>query len=285
MKLHPSRRSAGKCLTDLLVVAALTPLATAAFIGCYRGHSREPSARVKCAANLKSIGQALLLYSNENKGAFPRTRYVGGPTVIPTWGTGAPSAQPFPDNGPLPNDVTAALYLLLTTQDIIPEVFVCPSTNADRWDFGGGANTAANWSNWNGLDGIRRNLSYSLQNPYPDDAAVEAGFKWNSGVGAEFAIASDMNPGTAGANENVLAVNASSSAAAMKQGNSPNHDGDGQNILFGDGHVSFENIPFSAIDKDNIFARRVGGKYNVASSRVVDSPLDATDNVLLPTND
>jgi prepilin-type processing-associated H-X9-DG protein len=162
---------------------------------------------------------------------------------------------------------------------------VCPTSDAVPWDFGGGSNTALNWSNWSGNDGIRRNLSYTLQNPYPDDAAIAAGFLWNSSLGAEFALASEMNPGTSGTNENVVAVKPNDSARTTKQSNSPNHDYDGQNILFGDGHVSFENTPFAGIDKDNIFARRVGGKDNVTSSRVVDSPLDATDNVLLPTND
>jgi hypothetical protein len=217
MKLQLSRRSAGKSLADLLVVAALIPLAFAVFVGCYNSRHSEYSPRVKCAANLKSIGQALLLYSNENRGAFPRTRYVRGPDVIPTWGTGAASTNPFGETGPRPNDVTAALYLLLTTQDITSEVFTCPSSNAERWDFAGAANTASNWSNWNGRDGILQNLSYSYQNPYPDDAAVKAGFKFNSGVGAEFALAADLNPGVSDNGENVLAVTPLDDANTMKQ--------------------------------------------------------------------
>jgi hypothetical protein len=62
------------------------------------------------------------------------------------------------------NDVTAALMQLLRTQDITPEVFTCPATQPTKWDFGGGANTALNWSNWNGTAGVRPKLTYSYQN-------------------------------------------------------------------------------------------------------------------------
>src|SRR2546421_6478960 len=46
----------------------------------------ETANRVKCASNLRQIGQALLLYSNENKGAFPRT-IMDVKNPKPTWGT------------------------------------------------------------------------------------------------------------------------------------------------------------------------------------------------------
>lgn len=64
------------------------------------------------------------------------------------------------------NDVTAALQLLLRTQDITPEVFSCPTTQPTKWQFGGGANTALNWSNWKTTTGAERNLSYKYQDPY-----------------------------------------------------------------------------------------------------------------------
>lgn len=55
--------------------------------------ARETANRVKCASNLRQIGQALLLYGNENRGQYPPADF-------------AP---------------------LLLTQDITAEVFVCPS--------------------------------------------------------------------------------------------------------------------------------------------------------------
>ncbi|HEV2296155.1 MAG TPA: DUF4190 domain-containing protein [Tepidisphaeraceae bacterium] len=58
------------------------------------GRSRETANRVKCASNMRQIGLAVMLYSNEHAGAYPDT-----------------------------------IEKLLLTQDITGEVFVCPSTN------------------------------------------------------------------------------------------------------------------------------------------------------------
>src|SRR6476620_3726793 len=85
----------------------------------------EISNRVRCASNMRMIGQALLLYSNENRGVFPRTLFdLANPK--PTCGTpyeGNPKlgasqkADPFDpkksDVAPSANDVTAAMFLLL----------------------------------------------------------------------------------------------------------------------------------------------------------------------------
>jgi prepilin-type processing-associated H-X9-DG protein len=57
------------------------------------GRARETANRVKCAANMRQIGLAILLYSNENRGAYP-----------------------------------PRLEDLLLTQDITSQAFVCPST-------------------------------------------------------------------------------------------------------------------------------------------------------------
>ncbi|HEY7087350.1 MAG TPA: H-X9-DG-CTERM domain-containing protein [Tepidisphaeraceae bacterium] len=280
-KLYP--RSAGMTLADLLVVLILVPLSVTAFIGCWQRTNSGGSNRVKCASNLRQIGQAILLYSNENRGAYPQTTFADGAVVIPTWGTGAKASNPFAAGGPEPNDVSAALFLLLRTQEITPEVFVCPSSNAEKWDLGGGSMTALNWSNWEGRDGMRSHLSYSYQNPYPDDAAVKAGFKLNNSISAEFAVAADINPGTSGG-QNVLMVPMDASSRDMRRANSRNHDTDGQNVLFGDGHVEFVATAFCGVKRDMIYARRAGAD-GVKSSEVRNSPFDANDSVLLPTDE
>src|SRR5205823_4736546 len=50
-------------------------------------------------------------------------------------------------------------------------------------------NTHSNFTNY------RKNLGYSFANPYPDTAAATAGYKWLGRLGAEFALAADINPG------------------------------------------------------------------------------------------
>jgi prepilin-type processing-associated H-X9-DG protein len=279
MKRVLHRRQRGATLADLLVVVALIPLLGFTFLACATRHEGG-SNRVKCASNLRQIGQAILLYANENKGVYPRTTYVPAEVVHPVWGTGAPATQPFAENGPQPNDVTAAFFLLMRTQEITSEVFTCPSGDLDKWDFGGGSNTAINWSNWEGTAGVKAHLGYSYQNPYPDDGAVKKGFKLNTALTAEFAVAADLNPGVV-RSSNVLTVMSTASTSDMKAGNSRNHEQDGQNVLYGDGHVEFQQNPFCGVARDNIYARHAADS-KFGSSSVVDSPLDADDSVLLP---
>ena len=59
--------------------------------------AREPANRVKCASNERQIAQALTLFASANGGRFPDT-----------------------------------LEQALITQDIIPELFCCPSSNDEK---------------------------------------------------------------------------------------------------------------------------------------------------------
>ena len=57
------------------------------------------------------------------------------------------------------NNVPQALFLLLRTQDITSEVFTCPSSNAEKDNYGGGTNAPINRTNFTSS----KNISFTMR--------------------------------------------------------------------------------------------------------------------------
>ncbi len=141
--------------------------------------ARETANRVKCASNLKQIGLAMLMYSNENKGKYPAT-----------------------------------LGELLRTQDIPIDVFTCPSSN----------------------------------DTVPPDvraAGMDAMVEW---------VNENSSYVYAGAGK----TNASPAEDVLLYEHLHNHDHDGINLLFGDGHVEFllQDGAMKLLNDQNLAAER-----------------------------
>jgi len=258
---------------DLIVLLAVIVFALGLLIPA--AHAlQDDRVKQRCDSNLRQIGHALILYANENNNAFPRVRW-NPKDPKPVSFTKVDAKDPFASkDGPV-NDVSAAMFLLIRTQEISSEVFICPATKDEKETFGGGDHTAQDISNFHS----RKNLSYSYADPYPSSDAVGKGYRLNSATRPDFAIMADINPGS----PDLLKVTASSPQDQLNQANSPNHSHIGQCILYADGHTDWQTTPFAGVDQDNIYTFGPSGK-DKSGHGIVGSPSGPDDSILLPTD-
>lgn len=189
-------------------------------------------------------------YNTFNVGTLPT--HAGGLVPSPDW-VGA-------------NNIPAAFYLLVRGGFVTKDVFLCPSAVSSNLQNAEPVNdptplvapppftplgepiTRANFAQI-GVIGAA-NLSYSVQNPYPTYPTLQSGFTWSTNLSAVFPLASDSSPNDAlaqnvrqGLDKNGVAIpggfNATSNEVYQRQLNSMNHNKEGQNVLYADGHVDF----------------------------------------------
>ena len=271
-------------LIEVLVVSLVCLFLLAVVLPACR-KPRSDSIRITCAKNLSQIGKAMLIYANDYDGEFPR---AGGRNTIWTgrianWLApsrfGAYGLSAVGSGGQA--TITSSFYLLAKYTEVAPKTFVCPgdtgTTEFRPYDDGAGDRELIDLWDF-GLEPTRH-CSYSYHMPYSLYALTTSS---EPGM----AVAADRNPwinSPAAEAKDFSLFNPDGGREAVKAGNAIAHQDEGQNVLFLDGHVSFEKSPFCGLNDDNIYTYWDGGDFRRGGLPIpgASGPEDRSDSFLV----
>jgi prepilin-type N-terminal cleavage/methylation domain-containing protein/prepilin-type processing-associated H-X9-DG protein len=294
----------GFTLVELLVVIAIIALLMGILMPAL-ARVRQIAFRMVCGTNLSGIGKAMLIYANDYEDELPRAGGRGtlfNLQILPQWmnpdRVAAFGLDPTTGAGGSAT-LTSCFYLLVKYSEVTPKSFICKGDSAvsefklanhgysdreliDVWDFGGNEEGTG--------DAPDMHCSYSYHLPFNLSALTTAS---DPGM----AVAADRSPWWPPRDATELgdAWNLfdplHADTTRQMAGNGIAHQGDGQNVLFMDGHVTFERRSYCAIDNDNIYThwplnvgqptrqQREKGEYTPVPA--VDQPIDRRDSYLI----
>ena len=237
-----------------LSLTSLVLLALAAIFLPSIGHGCRASPRSYCAANMRGILQSMSVYAAENGDVFPIVTYAPlSPGRNAPHGVGVAASKDVTANSlfvfPLRQEgsVTAGPWMLVLRGQVAPKQFICkddPHMRGPPPVTDSAGNCFDNFA-----DGS--NLSYSFAYPWLADGRVAPYWTNNTPDSAQ-PLMSDMAP-EPGTGKPRRVTNPSAAPGDPQTWNSGNHNGDGQNVGFGDIHVEFLRRPNVGPLNDNIF--------------------------------
>ncbi|MHC4112825.1 MAG: prepilin-type N-terminal cleavage/methylation domain-containing protein [Planctomycetota bacterium] len=252
-----NRKRKGFTLVELLVVIAIIALLMGILMPAL-ARVRQIAFRMVCGARLSGIGRAMLIYAHDYDNDFPRAGYantIWGSPVNWSAGTRSTAYMASLPSNPGMATVSSSLYLLVKFAEVTPKSYVCKGESTrkafkasdyitnmedeEAWDFGPTPISHCSYSYH--MPYNRRFLSVASsepgmavaadRNPWLDDDTDTSGFVWND---------HSKTPGP-------------EIIKKYQKGNAGTHQREGQNVLFMDNHVYFENQSFCGIDEDNIY--------------------------------
>jgi hypothetical protein len=208
-----------------------------------------------CPTNLKGLGTAMTVYANDYKDNFPQLPGTGpwSKELGFDYFLEKPDFKPGGAQSNLPRTITASWYLLVKYADVVPtKSFVCPSSDQEEFD-GSNPDKRDITKLWDFGFEPHKHVSYVMHNPYGQYPA-------DGRRSATFAVAADMSPYFENGNivynpkETVLQKRIDPRYPYLSQlYNALPHGTEGQNVVYSDGHTSFETRPDVGVKNDNIY--------------------------------
>jgi hypothetical protein len=242
--VHEARRpmySATFSLRELLTVAAVLVVMVMLFVPSIR-QAKHVAMVNMCASHMGQIGAGLTAYANMNGDYLPAPQ-----TADMRW-------LPLPDK---PVSTTNGLFKLVSRDYTKPMLFQCPAVESCTFVLNGQMSDFP----------AAKYISYSYQH----DLGAHKLRLQNSPldrVADKMAILADSNP---------IFIGGRFHPELLQAKASPNHNGQGQNVLYLDMHVSWSSDANAGVDGDNIYTIQ-----GVTDYRGDEAPTNPTDTFLLP---